>query len=137
MKLISAVAATLALAVSMLLGPSTATAAPGAYPGSISTYSSLRAPSPQGPHHITVWMRVQAGNARPTGHLRLRLYKRTASGSYRLIRNPYLTYAGGLRRFTFWRLARGIYRVNYRYIPPSNSVFRSSVSPTRTVRVTG
>lgn len=136
MKLISATFAALALSFSMLLVPGTATAVPAAYPGSVNTFCSFAVPTTDNVPTLTVGMRVRAGNALPNGHVRLRLYKRTSDGTYRLIRTPYRLYSGGLQRFTFKNLARGRYHVVYRYIPRSGSVFASCRSSVRSVRLT-
>jgi hypothetical protein len=135
MKLISAAFAALALSISMMLVPGTATAASTAYPGSVGTFCSFSVPSTDNAPTLTVRMRVRAGNAVPVGHVRLRLYKRTA-GAYKLIRTPYRLYSGGLQRFTFKNLKRGRYQVNYSYIPRSGAVFKACSSSTRSVRLT-
>lgn len=134
MKLISAAIAALALFFSMMLLPSTATAAPSAYPGSVSTFCSFSVPTTSGGHQLTVRMRVRAGNAVPVGHVAPKLYKRTASG-YKLVRHAWRLYSGGLQRYTFRHLARGRYHVQYRYVPRPGSVFKPCMSTVRSVRV--
>ena len=136
MKLISAVVATFALSLSLLVS-GTATAAPAVYPGSVTTTCGFIVPRVDGPHRLRVRMHVTAGNATPTGHVTLRLRKRTASGHYRLVRNPTLAYAGGTLKYKFRHLKRGRYKVKYFYTPPTNSVFKSCASVTRRARVTG
>ena len=136
MKLISAAFAALALSFSMLLVPSSATAVPAAYPGSIGTFCSFSVPTKASAPTLTVRMRVRAGNAVPTGHVTPRLYKRTASGTYKLIRHPYRLYTGGVQKFTFKHLARGKYQVRYHYSPSANSVYKPCTSSTRSVRLT-
>jgi hypothetical protein len=135
MKLISAALAALALSISMMLAPGTATAAPTAYPGSIGTFCSFSVPTTTNVPSLTVRMRVRAGNALPNGHVRVRLYKRTSAG-YVKIRTPYRLYSGGLQRFTFTSLKRGHYQVMYHYIPRSGSVFKACSSSMRSVRLT-
>jgi hypothetical protein len=136
MKLISALVAAFAMSFSMMMMPSTATAASTAYPGSVGTFCSFSVPLVSHNHHLRVGMRVRAGNAVPTGHVKLRLYKRTSAGTYKLVRAPYRLYSGGLQHFNFRNLARGRYQVKYRYIPRTNAVFQSCVSTLRSTRVT-
>ena len=137
MKLISAVFAAIALSFSLLLVPGAASAAPAVYPGSVPTFCSFAVPTSSGGHHLDVRMRVRAGNAVPNGHVSLSLYKRTSSGTYKLVRHPYRVYSGGLQHFNFTKLARGRYQVKYHYVPRSGSVFAACTSTVRSTRVHG
>ena len=133
MKLISATFAALALSISMMLVPSSANAATTAYPGSIGTFCSFSVPHATRHPNLTVRMRVRAGNALPNGHVRLHLYKRTASG--KVVRAPYRLYSGGLQRFTFKHVKRGRYFVSYHYKPRRGSVYKACSSSLRSIRV--
>jgi len=137
MKLISAAIAAIALSFSMLLVPSAATAAPAVYPGSVPTFCSFSVPTTSGGHHLDVRMRVRAGNAVPTGHVQLSLYKRNSSGVYKLVRHPYRVYSGGLQHFNFTKLAKGRYHVKYSYVPRTGTVFAACASAVRSTRVHG
>lgn len=135
MKLISAAIAALALAFSGLLVPSTASASTP-YPGSVATNCAVAvAPRPARNHRIKMYFSVQAGNAAPTGNVRLRLYKRTATGSFVAIRTPLVLISGSSQKYVFRNLGRGAYRVNYRYKPTAESVFKPCASATLRVRV--
>jgi hypothetical protein len=136
MKLISAAVAAIALYLSMILVPTAATAAPNSYPGSVTTNCAVAAPSPMRHHRVKMYYSVQAGNAVPSGNVRLRLYKRTSTGVYKVIRNPLVLNEGGPQKFVFRHLGRGSYRVNYRFKPSAESVFKPCASATLHVRVT-
>ena len=136
MKLISATFAALVLSFSMMLVPGSATAAPAAYPGSVPTNCAVAAPSPAHHHRLKMYFSVQAGNATPTGNVRLRLYKRTATGSFKAIRTPLVLVNGSSQKYVFKHLGRGAYRVNYRFKPKAESVFKPCASATLKVRVT-
>jgi hypothetical protein len=136
MKLISAAVAAIALFFSMMLVPTAATAAPGAYPGSVPTSCGFSVPALDGPHRLRVHMNVTAGNAVPTGTIALRLRRHTASG-WKLVRSPAMTYQGGRVTFRFGHLRRGLYKVRYFYNSPTNSVFQDCASVAKRARVHG
>ncbi|MGY2876243.1 hypothetical protein ACVW00_003433 [Marmoricola sp. URHA0025 HA25] len=137
MKLISAVIAALALSFSMLLVPTTANATSTAYPGSVTTACGISVPARSHHHRIRVSFSVTAGNAVPTGNVKLRLYKKRAGGSYVIVKRKIVLYTGGVQKFAFRHLANGRYRVNARYMPPVNSVYKGCVSATVGTRLRG
>lgn len=136
MKFISAAVAFFTLTFGLMLVPTAATAAPGAYPGSVPTSCGFSVPSIDGPHRLRVHINVTAGNAVPTGDIALRLRRHTASG-WKLVRSPAVTYAGGRMTFKFGHLRRGLYKVRYFYHATTNSVFQDCVSVAKRARVHG
>jgi hypothetical protein len=140
MKLISALVAAFAMCFSMVLMPSTATAATNvstAYPGTVATTCNIAAIRVARHHRIPVSMHVTAGNAEPTGRLFMRLFKKRASGAFKLVRNPVVLDPGGVVHFRFKHVRHGIYKVRYIYSAANaSSVFESCTSPLRRVRVT-
>ena len=140
MKSLSAALSALALSFTLLLVPGTAAtaapAAPAVYPGSVKTTCTVAVPRKiRKKHRLRVTYRVRAGNAKPRGNVMFRVYK-FKRGSYVLVRRPVVYYPGGKRTFKFAKLNRGKYKVNYRYNPFANSVYKPCASPTRTFRVT-
>ena len=106
---------------------STADAAQAPYPGTVKTRTIAVGLKASKPHVAKVFVKVTSyGNGKPTGSLEFNFVKRANGKTYSFTRSY-----DGVHRYKFHGMQAGTYAVVVNFIPPDNSVYKSSTAKTR------
>ena len=104
-----------------------ADAAQAPYPHTIKTRTIAVGLKAKKPHVAKVFVKVTSyGNGKPTGSLEFNFVKRKNGKNYAFTRAY-----DGVHRYKFHGMQGGTYAVVVNFVPPNNSVYKSSTAKTR------